>query len=166
MLQNNSQPTQPNTRPYGGTAIYSRVNFIPGYPYCCNTNGIEITVIKVMPIPHVTIIGVYRSPKVPVQRMCTALREILNTQQSTFNVFIGDFNLNWLNEGDRLPLSNLFIRDYQYRQLISHYTNDNRTCIDHIYNNLPDQHVTSQVLETYFFDHKPVCAYINSSFQV
>ena len=166
LFKNNSQPTQSNTRPYGGTAIYSRVNFIPGYPYCCNTNGIEITVIKVMPIPHVTIIGVYRSPKVPVQQMCTALREILNIQQSTFNVFIGDFNLNWLNEGDRLPLSNLFIRDYQYRQLISHYTTDNRTCIDHIYTNLPDQHVTSQVLETYFSDHKPVCAYINSSFQV
>ena len=155
-----------NTRPYGGTAIYSHIDFIPGYPYSHNTNGIEITVMRVIPLPHLTIIGVYRSPTVPVRQMCTALREILDMQPSTaFNVFIGDFNVNWLNESDRLPLSNLFIRDYNYRQLISHYTTDNRTCIDHIYTNLPDQHVTSQVLETYFSDHKPVCAYIDRSFQ-
>ena len=162
LFKNNSQSSL-NTRPYGGTAIYSRVDFIPGYPYCHNINGIEITIVRVMPLPHVTIIGVYRSPKVPVRQMCTALREVLNMQPSTaFNVCIGDFNVNWLNESDRLPLSNLFIRDYNYRQLISHYTTDNRTCIDHIYTNLPDQNITSQVLETYFSDHKPVCAYIEA----
>lgn len=26
-----------NTSPYGGTAVYSRISFIPGYPVCKNT---------------------------------------------------------------------------------------------------------------------------------
>ena len=34
-----------NGRPYGGTAVYSKVSFVEGYPYRCNINGIEITVI-------------------------------------------------------------------------------------------------------------------------
>lgn len=42
-------------------------------PLCKNSNGIEITIIKVMTIPNLTIRGVYRSPKVPVTQMCTAL---------------------------------------------------------------------------------------------
>ena len=29
-------------RPYGRTAVYSRVDYYPGYPYCRNTNGAEI----------------------------------------------------------------------------------------------------------------------------
>lgn len=33
-----------NTRPFGGTAVYSCVDFYPGYPYCFNRNGAEITV--------------------------------------------------------------------------------------------------------------------------
>ena len=36
---------------------------MPGYPCCHNMNDIEITIMKVMILPHVTIIGVYRSPE-------------------------------------------------------------------------------------------------------
>ena len=28
--------TNINVRPYGGTAIYSRTEYYPGYPYCQN----------------------------------------------------------------------------------------------------------------------------------
>jgi hypothetical protein len=76
------------------------------YPYCNNINGIEITIIKVMTLTHVTIIGIYRSPKVPVGQMCAALNDVLTLRESSsqFSVFIGDFNVNWLNETDRMPI--------------------------------------------------------------
>ena len=48
-----------NTRPFGGMAVYSRLDYYPGYPYCANTNGIEITVIRLMIMPHISIVGVY-----------------------------------------------------------------------------------------------------------
>lgn len=55
-----------NGRPYGGTAVYSRVDYYPGYPFCCKR--IEIIAIRLMVIPHITIIGIYRSPRVPVSQ--------------------------------------------------------------------------------------------------
>ena len=55
-------------RLFGGTAVYSRVDFgSPGYPYA--TNGIEITILRFLNFPHVTIIGVYRSPRVPLRQL-------------------------------------------------------------------------------------------------
>ena len=50
--------------------------------------------MKVMILPHVTIIGVYRSPAVPV----------LQYDNCQFNIFIGNFNINWLDESNRRPL--------------------------------------------------------------
>ena len=48
--------------------------------------------MRVMILPHVTIIGVYRLLAVPVQQLCCA---------SQFNIFIGDFNINWLDESNK-----------------------------------------------------------------
>ncbi len=45
-------------------------------------------------------------------------------------------------------------------QLVSNVTTDNWTLIDHIYTNLPQSQVSSHILETYFSDHKAVCALI------
>lgn len=72
-----------------------------------------------------------------------------------YKVIIGDFNVNWMNEVERRPLYNLFTQQ-NYKQLISQYTTDNRTIIDHIYTNISDFHVTSGILETYFTDHKAI----------
>ena len=162
LFRNDSQCTTCNTRPYGGTAVYSKISFIPGYPVCMNTNGVEITIVKLEKIPQITIIGVYRSPRVPVRQMCLALTELLTMNCSQFKLFMGDFNVNWLNEKEKLPLYNLFIRENSYRQLISCYTTDNRTTIDHIYTNLPESQVNLHILETYFSDHKAICALIRT----
>ena len=160
-LFRNDVQSSGTSRPYGGTAVYSRVNFIPGYPRVYNINGVEITIMKVMILPHVTIIGVYRSPKIPVQQLRHALNEILNITTSQFNIVIGDFNINWLDECSGRPLYNLFVNENNYRQLISKYTTDNQTAVDHIYTNLPQSQTKSHVLETYFSDHKAICALIN-----
>ena len=150
-----------NTRPFGGTAIYSRIKFIPNHPYNFNKNGVEITVMRCMDLPHVTIIGVYRSPKVPVRQLCAALTQVLSHSTTSYNVFIGDFNINWLNETDRFSLYNLLITEHNYRQLVSCYTTDSRTSIDHVYTNLPQSQTQLHVLETYFSDHKSICVLIN-----
>ena len=160
LFRNDSQLDVFNTRPYSGTAVYSKIPFLPGYPVCNNTGGVEITIIKVTTVPHITIIGIYRSPRVPIRQMCVALIGLLTLDISGFKVFIGDFNINWLNEKDKIPLYNLFIRDHSYRQLVSCSTTDNRTTIDHVYTNLPESQIHVHILETYFSDHKAICALI------
>ena len=102
------------TRPFGGMAVFSRVEFLPGYPCCYNINGIEITIMKAMILPYVTIIGIYRSPRIPVQQLCAALDEVLRFCTSQFNIFIGDFNINWLDEANRRPLDRFYINDRNY----------------------------------------------------
>lgn len=62
LFRNDSQLDVFSTRPYGGTAVYSKIPFLPGYPVCNNTGGVEITIIKVTTVPHITIVGIYRSP--------------------------------------------------------------------------------------------------------
>ena len=37
---------------------------------------------------------------------------------------------------------------------------DNKTVIDHIYTNSPESQANSHILETYFSDHKAICALI------
>ena len=149
------------SRPFGGMAVFSRVEFLPGYPHSHNINGIEITIMKVFILPHVSIIGIYRSPKIPVQQLLAALTEVLMLRSSQFNIFIGDFNINWLDEVNRRPLHNFFINENNYRQLVYSSTKDNQTLIDHIYTNLPESQAKSHILDTYFSDHKAVCALIN-----
>ena len=127
-------------RPYVGTAVYSRVDYYPGYPYCRNTKAVEVTVMRFLNLPHVTIIGVYRSPRVPLRQLCVALSELLDQPLSHTNIFIGDFNVNWCIETERAPLHDLFARN-NYRQLVSCCTTDNKTCIDHVCTNLPATHV-------------------------
>ena len=48
-----------NGRPYGDTAVYSKVPFVEGYPYRRNIDNIEFTVVKITTRQELTIIGVY-----------------------------------------------------------------------------------------------------------
>ena len=49
----------------------------------------------------------------------------------------------------------------QYRQLISTDTTDYKTCLDHIYTNLPQANAYGNLLETHFSDHKAVYVLID-----
>ena len=96
-----------------------------------------------------------------MQQLCHALNELLSISSSQFSIVIGDFNINWLDESNRRPLYKLFVNENNYRQLITSYTTDNPTTIDHIYTNLPELQTNPHILETYFCDHKSICALIN-----
>ena len=158
LFRNDNSNSSNASRPYGGTAVYSKIPYLPGYPCCNNIHGIELTIIKITSLVDWTIVGIYRSPKVPVRQLCQAIAETLNSITPHDNVIIlGDFNINWLVETERRPLFNLLVRDKHYKQLISTYTTDNKTLIDHIYTNIKSHSdMQAGVLETYFSDHKAV----------
>ena len=94
--------------------------------------------MKCMCLPHVTTIGVYQSPKVTITQLCITLRQVPSHTTTQYNVFIGDFNLNWLNKTNRVPLYNLFITENNFRQLVSLCTTGKKTAVNHIYTNLPE----------------------------
>ena len=156
MFRNDSSAFIANSRPFGGTAIYSKVPFLQGYPRIHNINGVEFTVVKVSSYDNYTVIGVYRSPKVSIRHLCAALNDILTEHGGQNTIIMGDFNVNWLVEQQRRPLYSLMIEDNGYQQLISSCTTDYNTLIDHVYSNVLDGDITleSGVLETYFSDHK------------
>ena len=160
-LFRNDDTSSHNGRPYRGTAVFSRIDYYPGYPYCYNRNGIEVTLIRLMIIPHITIIAIYRSPAVQIRQLCTTLTEVLSLSLTSKKILIGDFNVNWFNTSERGPLYNLLVSGCKYRQLVSCSTTDNKTCIDHIYTNLPETEVKVHILETYFSDHKAIYALLN-----
>lgn len=114
-----------------------------------------------MIVPHITVIAIYRSPTVPIRQLYTAPTEVLTSSSTQLKILIGDFNINWLNISERAPLYNLIVRDNHYRQLMSCYTTDSKTCIDHIYTNLPETEIRVGILETYFSDHKAIYAILN-----
>ena len=59
-----------------------------------------MTVLRPATLPDVTIFAIYRSLKVQVKRLCVSLKETLEQCFTPFNIFIGDFNINWLNEAE------------------------------------------------------------------
>ena len=158
LFRNDNPNSNNGLRPYGGTAVYSRIPYLPGYPYSHKIHGVEITVIKITTHEDWTILGIYRSPKVPVTQLCQAMTELLNGISPNNNIILGDFNISWLVETERRSIYNLLVRDNGYKQLISSYTTDNKTLIDHIYTNILHLDIQSGVLETYFTDHKAVWA--------
>ena len=145
---------QNNIQPYHGTAVYSKLPFVEGYPYSSNINGIEFTVVKVTNYEDINIIAVYRSPQIPLTQLCLALQHIVN--HSNNNIFIRDFNVNWLIEVERQSLYNVMVRDNDYRHLINNSTIDNNALIDHIYTNIVNVQTLSGNLETYLSDHKAI----------
>ena len=80
----NSSRHSQNTRTYGGIAMYSRVDYYHGYPYCSNRNIVEITILRFMMIPHVTIVAVYRSPSVSIREASGAIEETFNQLNLTY----------------------------------------------------------------------------------
>ena len=95
--RNDSPHSNSCTRPYGGMALYVKVFLSQNYFYCKNSKGIEVIVFRVTALKQFMVIGLYRSPKVPMTQLCAVLRELLNQHSLTCNIVLGDFNVNWLN---------------------------------------------------------------------
>ena len=54
--------------------------------------------------------GIYRSPKVPVQQLCQAITEVLNGFSPENIIILGDLNVSWLIDTEKRPLYNLLVK--------------------------------------------------------
>ena len=77
LFPNDNHNSINESKTYGGTAVYSKIPYFPGYPYCLNIYGIQVRVIYIISHEDWTILGIYRSPKVPVRQLCQAITEVL-----------------------------------------------------------------------------------------
>ena len=48
LSRNDATPSVNNVRPFGSMTVYSRIDYYLSYPYSCNSNGAEVTVIRLM----------------------------------------------------------------------------------------------------------------------
>lgn len=88
-------------RPYGGTAIYTKVPLIQGYPYSRNINGIEFTIAKIDSKPRLNNNCSLSFTKNPCFPLCSALVDIIAQDVSQQNIIIGDFNVDWMIQTQR-----------------------------------------------------------------
>ena len=89
------------------------------------------------------------------EEVCSPCERVRSTKAPT--------HVNEVDQSGPVFCSCSFVRDHNYRQVVSCYTTDNRTTIDHIYTNLPESEVSVHILETYFTDHKAICAFIQTT---
>ena len=146
--------------PYGTiTYLKSTLDYpIPPFRYNCNNMEISVTVVN-EPVPSLHIVGVYRSKsKANLHKLIEALHHLHVTLLfDKPTVILGDFNIDLLKSSSERKALMQNLTDYRgYSQLISQFTTDNRTSIDHIYTNIPHVVHSSGVLESYFSDHKPI----------
>ena len=65
-------------------------------------------------------------------------------------VLLGDFNVNLMEQTtEQKPLTKFLIKERGYTQLITQYTTDYHTLIDHIYTNIPHLVKSAGTLESY-----------------
>lgn len=86
LFRNDATPFGNDVRPFEGMTVYSCTDYFPGYPYSCNSNGVEITAVRLMTAPHLYILGNYRLPRVPVFQLCQVLSDLLTHQSSQLNI--------------------------------------------------------------------------------
>ena len=70
LFRNDTRMSNSNVRLFSGTAVYSQIDFYPGYPYTRNSSVVEITALRLITTPDVHIFGIYRSPHVPLAQFC------------------------------------------------------------------------------------------------
>ena len=118
-----------------------------------------MTIAKTVEHPDLIISRIYRSPRVVLSSLLSAIRATFEENPSSqVIILMGDFNVNWLDEIERRSLYNVMINENCLKQLISSCTTDNGTLIDHLYTNLIEEDVQAGTLETYFSDHKAIWA--------
>ena len=87
--------------PYYRTVVYYRLPMLNGYPCARNCHGIELTILKTVNGPDLIVIAIHRSPSLVLSFLLLAIRTILEENPSSQVIFLGDFNVNWLDEIER-----------------------------------------------------------------
>ena len=145
-----------------GTAVYIKNDLnCAEVPQRFNFNA-EITIMVLSdPIPNVHGIGIYRSKTyVTLSNLIDALNHLHSSKLTDCSipvVLLGDFNVNLMEQTtEQKALTKFLIKERGYTQLITQYTTDYHTLIDHIYTNIPHLVKSAGTLESYYSDHKPI----------
>lgn len=162
LFRNDYNPNS-NARSSYGMAMYIKSNIdCATTPFRSNFNNIELTVCVLNdPVPNLHIVGIYRSKsKANQQKLIETINHFLDTiipYADTPTVILGDFNVNLLEvSSEQKALTKCLLQQRRYKQLITQFTTDYHTQIDHIYTNIPNHVLTASVLESYYSDHKPI----------
>ena len=162
LFRNDFNPNS-NVRSSYGMAMYIKSNIdCATAPFRSNINNIDLTVCVLNdPVPDLHIVGIYRSKsKANQQKLIATIDYLLDTiipDADTPTVIPGDFNVNLLEvSSEKKALMKSLLQQRNYKQLISQFTTDHHTQIDHIYTNIPNHVLTAGVLESYYSDHKPI----------
>lgn len=146
----NSDTCDRESRPPHGMAVYTKCSsvFVEG-----NAHGVKIMFgVK----DNIQICFIY-SP--PAMAMISSLKNVFYTLKRKNDflkpaIIMGDFNID-LQKSQ--VLSDFLKQKYSLYQMISSYTTDYWSTIDHIYTNIDEAKLFScGVLESYFSDHKPI----------
>lgn len=162
LFRNDFNPDS-NVRSSYGMAMYIKSNIdCVTTPFRSNFNNIELTVCVLNdPVPNLHIVAIYRSKsKANQQKLIETINHLLDTiipDADTPTVILGDFNVNLLEvSSEQRALTKCLLQQRTYKQLISQFTTDYHTQIDHIYTNIPNHVLTAGVLESFYSDHKPI----------
>lgn len=117
--------------------------------------------MRFMIIFYIIVIVIYCFFLILIIYFCLVIRELLLLLFIILKVFIGDFNVNWLNIIERVILYSFFIIENYYWQFMFCYIIDNKICIDYIYINMDEDKIQVNVWEIYFFDYKVIYVLIN-----
>lgn len=124
------------------------------YPYCYNTNGIELIVMRFLNLPRITLVVLCCSLIVPQEHLCRKLLELLNSNLRTLVLVC-----LWVTSKEYLFKINL--QGIIINKKVSSATTNSKTCIDLIFTNLPETQISFLIIETHFSDHWGVCALTN-----
>lgn len=150
LLRNDSDSNQ-RTRPFHGSAVYSRTGFHDIFKG--SIQGIEVTCGTVKKGScHKHVIFIYCSPKISTISNFKIVFEKLSTMCDLSNsVVLGDFNIDIQVEKQ---IENLML-GFGFKQHIREFTTCYSTTLDHVYSNI-NTTAAAGVLDCYFSDHKPV----------
>jgi len=155
-------------RPHYGLAVYSKLpvlNICQPVTFATTFGSVECALVQIPLTANITLSSacIYRRPSSDISHLKTAISQILSTLQSYqsastqthYVLIMGDFNLDWCLQSTQSTMSALLPG---YRQLVTEYTTDYRSIIDHIYTNIPSHAIQCTTAESYFSDHKLVIA--------
>ena len=156
-------------RPHYGLAVYSKLPVLQTcqpVTFASSFGSVECSLVQV-PLTANTSLSlacIYRRPSSQLSHLNTAISQLLSTlhtyhtsssEMEHFVLIMGDFNLDWCLESTKSTMTDLLPG---YRQLITEYTTDYRSILDHIYTNIPSHSIQCFTSESYYSDHKPVIA--------
>lgn len=120
-------------------------------------DGLQILVTKLsLPTESICIAGLYRSPSFPFESFQTEVKNVLLEFSSRPLLFVGDFNMDSLNENlDFHHLRDVF-HTRGFSQRVSFHTTDCGSCLDHCWTNL-QRPLQCKPWKTYFSDHAAIC---------